>query len=673
MKYIALTAGLFFLFSNVGFAQEEVENAYEKLDSLEKVLSSLPEDTSRLSILYDLTAECTYLLEDSLFKMYANQHLEIAKKFRHAPGLKVSYKEFTANYMYSYPTVFKERLKEGKSYFQENKDTLGLLQLIVDEGFYEGNNNHNYNRAIQLYEQAEVLNKKIKNPEIQELIYADLADFAKETNNSEVSLNYVNKVLQQDTFYSKDNKARVLWFKGDALLNLEQLDSVEFFLQASLKIFLEIGDFFHIQQLYGSLGDYYLAMEDMEQAKAYYKKTEPLAKLNDCACTPLTINYVNIGIYYYDLEQYDSARTYLKKSIKQALWEKDYNSMLIFYSNPAHLYMSEIYEKEGDFSMALQHYKKYQFLSDSLLKMDNNKALKELNIQYETKEKEQQITLLNKDNEILTARNQTYLAVGSSIGLLALFSIGFLLNLRRKNQQITQQKIALQQLNTTKDRLFAIISHDLRKPALAFRGISKKVKFLIQQQEFDTLDKYGASLEKAAYSLNNLLDNLLNWALKQRNVLPYQPIPLQVAELTTEVMELFDQMAADKNITFNLDIPNSTVAFADPNAYATIIRNLIDNALKYTPNGGMIEIVAQEQTTNVLLKITDSGVGIPAEKIAQLFDLQKHKSTQGTKGEMGAGLGLTLVKDLIALNKGTIHVQSKVNRGTTFEVLLPAA
>ena len=87
----------------------------------------------------------------------------------------------------------------------------------------------------------------------------------------------------------------------------------------------------------------------------------------------------------------------------------------------------------------------------------------------------------------------------------------------------------------TKDRLFAIISHDLRKPALAFRGVSKKVNFLIQQQEFDTLNKFGENIEKAAFSLNSLLDNLLNWALSQRNVLPYQPVPLNIAQETEEI------------------------------------------------------------------------------------------------------------------------------------------
>lgn len=239
--------------------------------------------------------------------------------------------------------------------------------------------------------------------------------------------------------------------------------------------------------------------------------------------------------------------------------------------------------------------------------------------------------------------------------------------------KIKQKEIELTQLNTTKDRLFAIIGHDLRKPALAFRGISKKVNFLIQQKEFDTLDKLGKNLESAAFSLNSLLDNLLNWALKQRDVLPYDPKPVNVKEATEEIFNLFQQIADDKGITLKLDIAEATHAFSDQNALTTIIRNLVDNAIKYTPKGGFVEVTSEKKPTGILVIIKDSGTGITANQLDNLFELQKNKSKRGTEGETGSGLGLALVKDLIALNKGEINVHSVIGNGTTFEILLPAA
>jgi len=231
----------------------------------------------------------------------------------------------------------------------------------------------------------------------------------------------------------------------------------------------------------------------------------------------------------------------------------------------------------------------------------------------------------------------------------------------------------LKSLHETKDRLFAIIGHDLRKPALAFRGISKKVNFLVKKQEFERLNKFGAHIEQLAFSMNNLLDNLLNWALQQRAILPYNPVKLNVKESVFEIYQLFHQIAADKEIDLEMHIKESCMVFFDKNSFHTIIRNLVDNAMKYTPVGGTIFISCQEQDNGVLLKVKDTGIGMDQAMLDTLFLLNKNKSREGTVGEQGTGLGMTLVRDLITLNKGKIKVQSQWNEGTTFELFLPQA
>ena len=236
---------------------------------------------------------------------------------------------------------------------------------------------------------------------------------------------------------------------------------------------------------------------------------------------------------------------------------------------------------------------------------------------------------------------------------------------------IRQKEKELEAANAAKDRLFAIISHDLRKPALAFRGITKKVKYLIQKEKFETLFKYGNSLEKAAYSLNNLLSNLLNWVLQQQAMLPYDPVPIDVEAEVKEIYDLFQQMAADKGIDLEVAIPASTIAFADLNAFTTIIRNLLDNAIKYTPVGGKIEVTSKKIADGILLRIADTGIGMDKTQIEKLFEFDTKKSQEGTSGELGTGLGLNLVWDLVKLNKGQIKVESQWNQGTTFEVLFP--
>jgi len=122
-----------------------------------------------------------------------------------------------------------------------------------------------------------------------------------------------------------------------------------------------------------------------------------------------------------------------------------------------------------------------------------------------------------------------------------------------------------------------------------------------------------------------------------------------------------------------MNIDERYKVFSDPNAFTTIVRNLVDNAIKYTPLGGTVEVSTQKVEEGIILKVADTGIGIKQELLNKLFKLGTNKSTRGTANEVGSGLGLTLVKDLVALNKGTINVITRWNSGTTFEILLPNA
>lgn len=228
----------------------------------------------------------------------------------------------------------------------------------------------------------------------------------------------------------------------------------------------------------------------------------------------------------------------------------------------------------------------------------------------------------------------------------------------------------LEDLNHIKDRIFAIIGHDLRKPAISFRGISKKVKYLIKKNDFETLYKFGESIEGNANALYNLTDNLLKWALAQKNILEINTKPINLLHITEEVFDLFREVAKDKRITLDTDISNSLCALADEGTLLTIIRNLVDNAIKYTPQGGTIQLLAQNQFDYVSFQIKDNGIGMSSNKIQDIFLLKKDKSQKGTVGEKGTGLGMYLVQELVKLNKGSISVQSELNKGTTIEIHL---
>lgn len=304
------------------------------------------------------------------------------------------------------------------------------------------------------------------------------------------------------------------------------------------------------------------------------------------------------------------------------------------------------------------------FLRKSTL--NNTHIITQLLNRLETKKQTQsaEIQLLNKAKEIRLFAIKVAPVQNGNVLLGYTFLLTDLTEMRLKEHKLSE-------LNTTKDRLFAIIGHDLRKPALAFRGVSSKVNYLIRRGDYDTLRQFGAQMEKAAFSLNSLLDNLLNWALQQRGILAYEPQIVPVQEATEDIQTYFQDLAHFKGIMLTFDLPQKMHVFADPNAFITIVRNLVDNAIKFTPKGGYVVISATLEAQQVIFRVTDNGIGIKSAELASIFQLKNNKSRKGTNGEAGTGLGLTLVRELVKLNKGTIKVDSEPQKGTTVEVALP--
>ena len=224
-----------------------------------------------------------------------------------------------------------------------------------------------------------------------------------------------------------------------------------------------------------------------------------------------------------------------------------------------------------------------------------------------------------------------------------------------------------------KDRFFAIISHDLRGPVNSFQGLSQIISLYIKQAKYEELVKMLDEVDQATDQLSKLLDNLLNWASSELSQIPYNPEVIPVKTMVEDLKAVFRQIAKSKNVTIKAEIPDELDLYADKNSTVTIFRNLIHNALKFTPEGGQITIKAQKNLDQINLSVSDTGIGMSDEKIKTLFDISdKASSTFGTSGEKGIGLGLQLVNEFAKLNKGSVQVTSKEGSGSTFTVTLPA-
>lgn len=494
-----------------------------------------------------------------------------------------------------------------------------------------------------------------------------LATIFSENKDYESAIKYYQEALEfAKAAKTTDEEQRLLYLLGNTYLKLEQYDRAIACFENGLKIADAQVENRSTSFILVALGQTYILTGNLPKAKQYLKRAIELAQKTG----QIEALYDGYGVLakasLLDEEPKEAAR-YALLALNASKEAKNLERSM---ANAEVLFQA--YKQMSQYESALQYHELFKTLSDSINDTEKVRQLtseaKDMAFQLE----KQKIEATQQQREVLLkASARQNLIVSISIGVLALLILGFLWNSRRKNQVISQRNQQLEQLSLTKDRIFAIIGHDLRKPALAFRGITKKVNYLLKKQDFETLNAIGAQIEQDAQSLNQLTDNLLSWALSQKNVLPHQPAALNLAGEVSEVLDIFTASSSEKQIELCTDIPNNLEVFADQNALRTIIRNLVDNALKYTPAKGKVTISAATSPEGIVLQVLDTGVGMPEEKLRSIFLLQKDKSEQGTAGEKGIGLGMHLVHELVKINRGTIRAFSRVGEGTRFTVVLP--
>ncbi len=246
-----------------------------------------------------------------------------------------------------------------------------------------------------------------------------------------------------------------------------------------------------------------------------------------------------------------------------------------------------------------------------------------------------------------------------------------------KNEEISSQKEKLIEnnkiltdLNSTKDKLFSIIGHDLKNPIsvlIGFSGLMLANKSLSEEKK----TKYTEMIYSASNNVLSLLENLLDWARSQTNSIDLKMENLSLEYLATTATEILAEHANKKGISITIAISSDIVVYADEMTISTTIRNLVSNAIKYTAQDGSIHISAKaKDDSHIVLEIADTGVGMTPKKLDHLFDISVSSSTPGTDREHGTGLGLILCKEFVEKNNGKIWVESTVGKGSVFSVSL---
>jgi len=239
---------------------------------------------------------------------------------------------------------------------------------------------------------------------------------------------------------------------------------------------------------------------------------------------------------------------------------------------------------------------------------------------------------------------------------------------KKRTSELTEQASVLIKLNATKDKLFAIIGHDLKNPFQAIIGLT------YQLEETASIEKAKGIVKSIGYTVKNtadILENILNWARTQLRLIIPSNDKIHLHQLITNAIEFFKLNLQKKNISIVTNIPNQICLITDKNMLLTIIRNIIGNAIKYTDFNGSIEINADVNNSTLKLSFTDNGIGMNQQQIEKILSFSEYPSEIGTDGEKGTGLGLLICKDFIEKINGQLFIESELGKGSKFTISLP--
>jgi signal transduction histidine kinase len=240
--------------------------------------------------------------------------------------------------------------------------------------------------------------------------------------------------------------------------------------------------------------------------------------------------------------------------------------------------------------------------------------------------------------------------------------------------KIKNQEQELRELNADKDKFFSIIAHDLRGPIGTFNNITDLLIDRYDSFSKDELKEFIVSIRDSSGNIYSLLENLLSWARIKRGIIECQPNYFHIGDIVYKCLNIFEQSASQKEIVLEYSGDPDIIVYGDQNIIETVFRNLISNSLKFTPKKGKIGInieYSQNEPFFVQVSINDNGMGMDQDLVNKLFIIGGVRSSKGTEGEPGTGLGLILCKEFVEMNKGTIWVESEPDKGSSFYFTIP--
>jgi signal transduction histidine kinase len=623
--------------------------------------------------------------------------------------LEVTLTYYLADYYY-----YKQDYKQaGELYqkilhdFEEIHDTLMIAKTLNSIGLIYSFQNDNENtikfyiRDFELLEKVKMTSRKLEIEKIIVLtniinLYRATKHYRQVIEKAPMAISLAGELGDSVRLASNLNSL------GMAYKNLNEIDkSLETFLRA-ISIFEKLGDEFRKAFVLLNIGELYDYTHQMDSSYKYFNLALNMFRANSYVYGILWAQN-DIGMIYIKSRKFDLARKLYNNNIDSGRNYRFNDILLEAYSR-----MASLEYETGNYKKAYDYKNLYNKLNDSLFTIEKDLQYAELQTKFETIQKENEINLLKsekliRNNEL--RRNRYFVWIGFSIIiiLLAAFYIGTIFyNQKRKanklltekniqielkneqlgnmNQHISQMnellqisQIELTNANNSKNRFFSILAHDLRNPFHTIIGQSYLLSKSYVRLSPEERRKYASDILCSCEQVNRLLENLLEWARTQTKSIEFKPQQVDFYQLVLNSLSVLKNNADEKKIVIENSIDNTILLNADPQMLETIVRNMVNNSIKFTKQGGIITLSAIVENNNLITSISDTGVGIEKCNLEQLFQIDSNVKTRGTNYENGTGLGLVICKEFIDFHKGEIWAESTPGKGSVFHFSIPLA
>ena len=525
-----------------------------------------------------------------------------------------------------------------------------------------------YPNSAEFLQQALTINETFNNSEVLALIQNELGKVNASSRKVDAAFaNYQNVLNLKDQIKDRHYEAEAQFNLGHLYQQQGKFDSALRHQKVALSIRRSMGDSKNEARTLNDIGELYQAMGNSEKALANHVVALEIRQvLRDKRAMAESFN--NIGALYFQQKNYQRAVSNLVLALDNAQESDDKHQIRKSYE-----YLSECYEAVGDYKKALEYKDLYVAISELAQAEQNEQQMLTTQNKYEITKRQTLIENLEIDRQNQKRFQNILFVVIALILVIVVLVLYLYVSQQRSNRrlkvahdQLNVQNLELQELNATKDKFFSIISHDLKGPLNSLTSFSSLLINHTDSLSKEEIKMFASDFDKSLKNLFSLLENLLEWSRSQTGNIEFVPESFDLAAMLEENKELLKAQAQNKRITLVNESQEKVLINAHKNSINTVVRNLISNAIKFTPEGGTITLKSSRQNGSVVTSIADTGVGMSQNVIDKLFRLDSKHSTKGTANEKGTGLGLILCKEFVEKNGGKIWVNSKEGEGTVF-------